>query len=280
VTFEAFREGLRASGYSEGRDIVIETRFTEGRNDRFPALIAELLESKVDVLLAGSPQGAIAAIKADTTTPIVIAGVSDPAGLAKSLGRPAGHITGTSLLTHYQGGKWVEMLKEATPEVTRVAVLLNPQHPSRDRWQQDIGEQARAMKVHVTIHDAHDLSTLEKALAAIEAGDAQGLIVTGDPAFVINRDKVIALAERRRLPAVYFSKLFADSGGLIAYGGSLEDSYRKSPAYIARILKGAKPGDLPIEPASIELVVNRKAAKAIGLTLPESLVLRADKVID
>ena len=280
VTFDAFREGLRAAGYTEGKDIVIETRFTEGRNDRFPALVAELLESKVDVLLAGSPPGAIAAIKADTTTPIVIAGVSDPMDLAKSLRRPAGHITGTSLGTDALGGKWIAMLKEASPGLTRTAILVNPNHPSRERWMRDMGEQARALKLEVAIHEASDAASLEKALAAIEASDAQGLVVTGDPAFVLNRDKVIATVERRRLPAVYFSKLFADSGGLLAYGGSLEDSYRRAPAYIDRILKGAKPSDLPVEPAGIELVVNQKAAKKLGIALPQSLVRRADKVIE
>ena len=279
-TFAAFKEGLRDAGYVEGKDVVVEARFTEGRMELFPAMVAELLASRVDVLVAGSPPGATAAIRAETTTPIVIAGVSDPAGLAKSLGRPAAHITGTSLPTESLGGQWLEMLTEIAPGTTRVAVLLNPSHPSRERWQRDIRASASARNVDVAFHEAGDAAGLERALAAVESGDAQGLVVTGDPVYLIHREKVIALAARRRLPAVYFSKIFADAGGLFAYGGSLEDSYRRAPAYIDRILKGAKPADLAIEAARLELVLNRKTAAALGITLPASLVARADKVIE
>ena len=280
ATFEAFHHGMRDAGYVEGRDFVLEARFTEGRQERFPALVDELLRSRVDVLLAGSPTGAIAALKADTTTPIVIAGVTDPHGLAKALGRPFDHVTGTSVASAEAGARWVEMLKQTSPGMNRVAVLANPAHRSRDRWVRDIREAAQGLGVAVDVHDAGDVAMLDAALTAIASSKAQGLIVTGEPVFLIERAKIITFAERRRMPAVYFSKLFADSGGLLAYGGSLEHSYRMSPRYIDRILKGAKPSELAVEDTRVELVVNKRAAGALGIAIPEELVRRADKVID
>jgi putative ABC transport system substrate-binding protein len=279
-TFEAFREELRRAGYVEGKDIVVAARFSQGEAERFPALVAELLESRVDVLVAGSPPGAIAAIKADTTIPIVIAGVSDPLGLARSFRRPSSHVTGSNLSTDAMGGKWVELLKEVSTGARRSAVLLNPAHPSAQRWLADLAASAKALEMQLEFHHARNASELEAAMAAIEGSAADALIVTGDPVFVIERSRIAALAQRKRLPAVYFSKLFVDSGGLAAYGGSLEDSYRRAGVYVDRILKGAKPAELPVEPTRIELVLSRKAAGAIGITLPESLVSRADKVID
>jgi putative ABC transport system substrate-binding protein len=279
-TFDAFRQGMRDAGYVEGRDFSLEARFTEGRQERFPAMVDELLRRGVEVLLAGSPTGAIAALKADTSTPIVIAGVTDPHGLAGALGRPSKHVTGTSVASREAGARWVEMLKQVCPGMTQAAVLANPAHRSRDRWVGDIREAALRLGVRIDVHDAGDSAGLEEALAAIAASDAQGLIVTGEPVFLVDRAKIIAFAERRRIPAVYFSKLFADSGGLLAYGGSLEDSYRMSSRYIDRILKGAKPSDLPVEDTRVELVVNKRSAQALGIALPEDLLRRADKVIE
>lgn len=279
-TFEAFRDGMREAGYVEGRDFVLDARFTEGRMERFPGMIDELLRGGVDVLVAGSPPGAVAALKVDTTTPIVIAGVTDPRGLARALGRPAGHVTGTSVASREIGGRWVEMLKQARPEISRIAVLANPAHPGRDRWLRDIQDAAHRLEVRVEVHDVGTASVLDGALAAIGASGVQGFIVTGDPVYLVDRAKIIAFAEMHRLPAVYFSKLFADSGGLLAYGGSLEDSYRMTPRYIDRILKGANPGDLPVEDTKIELVVNKRTARALAIAIPEDLVRRADKVID
>ena len=278
--FDAFREGLRAAGYVEGKDVLLEVRFSEGQAERFPALVAEVLESKVQVLVVGSPPGALAAIKADTTTPIVIAGISDPVGLAKGMGRPVDHITGTTIATQGLGGRWVELLREARPGVKRGAVLVNPDHPGAPGWRRDLQASARSLGVELALHETRNAAELDRALAAIEASDADGLIVTGDPVFVFSRDKLVAFAARRRLPAVYFSKFFTDSGGLVAFGGSIEDSYRKSGTYVDRILKGARPSDLPVEPTKLELLVNRKAENALGITLPETLLRRADKVID
>lgn len=279
-TLEAFRQGMRNEGYVEGKDFVLELRFTEGRQERFPALVDELLRLRVDVLLAGSPTGAIAALRADTTTPIVIAGVTDPHGLAKALGRPFDHVTGTSVAMREAGGPWVELLKQASPGLTRVAVLSNPAHRSRDRWLGDIRAAAQRLGVAIEVHEAVDSASLDATIAAITASGAQGLIVTGEPIFLIERAKLISLARDCLMPAVYFSKIFADSGGLLAYGGSLEDSYRMAPRYIARILKGAKPSELPVEDARVELVVNKRAASILGISIPEELVRRADKVIE
>lgn len=279
-TFEAFRQGLRDAGYVEGRDVALEARFTEGRMERFPTLVDELLRSGVDVLVAGSPPGATAALKADTTVPIVIAGITDPRGLAKAMGRPAGHVTGTSLATSEIGGSWVDLLRQVCPDIARIAVLANPAHAGRDRWLRDIRAAAQRLDVRIDVHDVGEASALDGALAAIASGGAQGLIVTGDPVFLIERAKLVAFAEKRQLPAAYFSKLFADSGGLIAYGGSLEDSYRMSARYVDRILKGANPSDLAVEDTRLELVVNKRAASALGIAIPEALARRADKVIE
>jgi putative ABC transport system substrate-binding protein len=279
-TFDAFREGLRAAGYVEGKDLILEARFSEGNAERFPALIQELLEAKVDVLVAGSPPGALAAINAQTTTPIVIAGISDPVGLAVSMGRPAGHITGTTIASQALGGQWIELLRESSPGLRHAAVLLNPKHPGAPVWRRDLQASARNLGVELAIHETQNAAELEQALAAIEATTTDGLVVTGDPVFLFAREKLVAFAARRRLPAVYFTKFFADSGGMIAYGGSLEDSYRKSGSYIDRILKGARPSELPVESTGVELIVSRKAASAIGITLPETLIRRANRVID
>jgi len=279
-TFDAFREGLRDAGYVEGRDVVIETRFSEGRAERFPALIAELIERKVDLLVAGSPPGVIAAIKADTSIPIVTAGFGDPAAMARTLGRPASHITGTTLPVKGIAGRWIEMLAQACPDIARVAVLTNPANPSRDTWLADLRQAAVPAGIKLDIHDVGDREALGKALAAIASGGAGGLIVTGDPVFLIERARIVTFAREGKLPAAYFSKLFADDGGLLSYGPSLEDSYRKAPRYVDRILKGAKPADLPMEPATVELVVNLRAAKQIGVAIPDAIVRRADKVIE
>lgn len=279
-TFDAFRQGMREAGLVEGRDYVLETRFTEGRPERFPTAIDELLKSGIDVLLAGSPPGAIAALRADTTTPIVIAGVTDPHGVARSVGRPHGHVTGTSVASREAGGRWVEMLKQVSPRMSRVAVLANPAHLGRARWASDIRSAADRLGVQVDVHDVADAAALDRALGALADGRAQGLIVTGDPIFLGNRAKIIAAAADCGLPAVYFSKIFADSGGLLAYGGSLEESYRMAPRYITRILAGARPGELPIEDTRVELVVNKRTAERLGIALPDELLRRADKVIE
>ena len=284
-TIQAFRQGLREVGYVAGKNVIIEARFAEGRLERLPELMADVLSLKVDVLVTGSELGAQAAKKATTTVPIVFAGVSDPLtrGLVASLARPGGNITGVTfgVAGSAFGGKWVELLKEAVPGISRVAVLSNSADPQTAPLLRQIQAAARTFNMKLDVVDAQSADDLERAFAAIGASGAQGIIVTNNPMFAANRAKLVQFAANKRLPAMYFFKLFPDAGGLMSYGGSLEESYRRAAAYVDKILKGAKPADLPIEqPTRLELVINLKAAKAIGLTIPRSLLGRADHVIE
>jgi len=283
--FDAFRQGLKELGYVEGRNIVVEARFAEGRVERFPALVAELIGLKVDVLLAGSPAGAVAAKKASTTVPIVFAGVGDPvaSGVVASLARPGGNITGVAAGAGGAafGGKWLELLKEALPGVSRVAVLANRSNPTNTPNLKGVEAAARDLKVKLDILDAGNAAELDRALAAIGASGAQAIIVTSDPFLLEKRAALVQFAASKRLPAMYFFKLFADAGGLMSYGASLEESYRRAATYVDKILKGAKPADLPVEqPMRFEFVINMKTARALGLGIPQSLLLRADHAIE
>jgi putative ABC transport system substrate-binding protein len=281
----AFRHALRELGYVEGRNVIVETRFAEGRGERLPELFAELLRSRVDVLVTGSVAGALAEKKATTTVPVVFAGVLDAfaAGIVTNLARRGGNITGATFGVGGAGiaGKWVELLKEAVPGISRVAVLFN----SADRQSADLLREphaaARTLQVRLDQFDAGDDAALQKALAAIGASGAQGVIVANAPFFATNRVTLVQSIARMRLPAMYFFNLFPDAGGLMSYGGNVEDSYRRAAAHVDKILKGANPGDLPIDQATrFELVVNMRAASALGLALPPSLLLRADRVIE
>jgi ABC-type uncharacterized transport system substrate-binding protein len=282
---DAFRQGLRTLGYVEGKNVVIEMRFAEGRQERLPELIAEVLRLKVDVLVVGSTLGVLAARKATTTVPIVFAGVFDPvaSGIVSNLARPGGNITGATVGVggSASSGKWLELLKEAAPGVSRVAVLWNSANPASAQSVREIQAAARTLNVKLDVLDAGNATDLDRALAAIGASSAQGIIVTNDPSFIPNRARLVQFAASKRLPAVYFFKVFADAGGLMSYGGSLEDSYRGATAQVDKILKGAKPADLPIEQSTrVELVMNLRVARALGLTIPRSLLLRADTVIE
>ncbi len=283
--FDAFRQGLRELGYVEGKNVIVEARFAEGRFERLPELVAELIGLKVDVLVAGSPVGAVAAKKASTSVPIVFAGVGDPvaSGLVASLARPRGNITGVAVGAGGAafGEKWVELLKEALPDVSQVAVLANRSNPTNTPNLKGVEAAAQTVKVKLDILDAGNATELDRALAAIEASRAQAIIVTSDPFLLDKRVALVQFAASKRLPAIYFFKLFADAGGLMSYGASLEESYRRAATYVDRILKGAKPADLPIEqPTRFELVINMKTARALGLKIPQSLLLRADHVIE
>lgn len=284
-TLHALRQGLRELGYVEGKNVILETRFAEGRTERFPELVAETIRLKVDVLVVGSVQGVLAAKRVTTTVPIVFAGLIDPVapGIVASLSHPGGNITGVTMGIGGSGfaGKWVELLKEAVPDVSHIAVLSNSASSIGTEQVRDIQAAARTLNVRVDVLDAGNAMKLDRAFATIGASGAQGFIVTNDPIFAANRVKLVQFAARKRLPAVYFFKLFADAGGLMAYGGSVEDSYRRAATYVDKILKGAKPADLPIEqPTRFELVINLRAAKALGLTIPQRLLLRADHVIE
>jgi putative ABC transport system substrate-binding protein len=284
-SLDIFKQALRELGYVEGRNLIVEARFAEGRSERLPKLVAETLAGRVDVLVVGSTPTALAAKRATTTVPIVFASLFDPvgAGVVASLARPGGNITGASIGVGGSGlgGKWVELLKEAVPRLSHVAALANPANPAGAASVRELEAAARTLNLKLDVHDAANTGNLDRALASIGAGGAQALIVTNDPFFTVNRDKLVEFAARRRLPAVYFFRLFAESGGLMVYGASLEESYRSAANYVDRILRGAKPGDLPVEqPTRFELIVNLRTARTLGLTIPPSLLLRADHVIE
>ena len=284
-TVRAFRQGLRELGYVEGKNVIVEARYAEGHPEIFPELFAHFIKRKVDVIVTGSSQGALAAKKATSTVPVVFAGILDPvaSGIVTSLARPGGNITGATFGAGGSviSGKWLELLKEAVPGLTHAAVLFNSVDPASAEYRREVQAAAGTLKVKIDQFDAGNAAALEKAFAAIGASGAQGLIVTGSAYFGGNRARLVRFAAERRLPAIYFFSLFPEDGGLMSYGGSAEDSYRRAASYVDRILKGAKPGDLPIDQATkYELVVNLKTAKALGISIPRSLLGRADRVIE
>jgi putative ABC transport system substrate-binding protein len=280
---DAFRQGLRDLGYVEGETIALEVRWAEGLAERFPDLIAELMRLKIDVLVVAAAAGALAAKQARLTTPVVFAAVTDPVGwgIIDSLARPGGNLTGTALaLGERFAGKWVELLKEAGPTITQVAVLRNPTHPVAEVFLRETQAAAQALGVRLQLFEARDHRQLEHALAKIEQEDVEALLVTPDPLFGAHRKRIVEVAARRRWPAIFYNKLFVEDGGLMAYGPNFTESFRRAAYYVDRILKGAKPADLPAEqPTKFELVINLKTAKALGLTIPPMLLYQADEVI-
>jgi putative ABC transport system substrate-binding protein len=272
-------------GYVEPKNLIIEARFAENRTARLPELVAEVLRLKVDVLLAASTPGALAAKKATTSVPIVFAGVLDPvgSGIVPSLARPGGNATGVTVGIGGEGftGKCLELLRSAVPGLSNVAVLVNPSYPLTTQFRREIQAAARDLNMTFDIRRAMNASELERALAAIGTSGAQGVFVAPDPFLTANGARIARFATERRLPAFHFSKLFAEAGGLMSYGGTLAESYRRAATYVDKILKGANPADLPVEqPTKFELVVNLRAAKALGLTMPQALLLQADYVIE
>jgi putative ABC transport system substrate-binding protein len=285
MQLRAFRQGLRELGYVEGKNVIIETRFAEGRNERLPELVAELLRRRIDVLLAGSTPGALAAKKTTTTVPIVFAGVLDPVGggVVSSLARPGGNITGVTVGVGGEGftGKCLALLREAAPGLSNIAVLLNPSHPLSPQFRRELQGIAKELKIKFDMREAANANELERALSAIGASKAQGVFVAPDPFLTASSARIARGASDSRLPALHFSKSFAEAGGLMSYGATLDESYRRAAAHVDKILKGMKPADLPVEqPTKFELVINLKTAKALGLTIPPSLLQRADQVIE
>jgi putative ABC transport system substrate-binding protein len=280
----AFQQGLRELGYVEGQNVIVEQRSTQGRSDRFPELVAEVIRLNVDVLVVSGIFGVRAAQKATTSIPIVFLGVGDPvgSGIVASLAHPGGNITGTSIaLGEGFAGKWVQLLKEAAPNVSHVAVLWNSANPTAKMYAKEVEVAAQAVRVTFDLVDVRNPRELDGALAAIAASRARGLIVTGDPLFFSNRAKLLQFASTRQLPAIYFFRDFVDDGGLMAYGPSLADSFRRAATYVDKILRGARPADLPVEqPTKFELIINVRTAKTLGLTIPSSVLARADEVIE
>jgi putative ABC transport system substrate-binding protein len=279
----AFLQGLRELGYVEGRNIQLELRFAEGRPERLPELVGELVRLKVDVLVVGATIGAREARKATTTIPIVFAGASDPVagGIVASLARPGGNVTGFSLaIGDGFAAKWLELLKEAAPGISHFAALWSSSNAAAANYVKELEAAARRSNVMLDAHQAANLVELEDALAAIGRSVARGLIVMSSPFAVSQQDRLIRFAADRRLPAIYFAEEFATAGGLMSYGPSFRDAYRRAASYVDKILKGAKPGDLPVQqPTTFKLVINLRTAKALNMTIPQSLLLRADEVI-
>jgi putative tryptophan/tyrosine transport system substrate-binding protein len=280
---KAFREGLRELGYVEGQNIAIEHRAPDWKYERLPGLAAELVRLKVDVIVAASPAATEAAKHATRTIPIVFTVSGDPVaeGFVLSLARPGGNLTGLATISPELVGKQLEMLKAVAPKISRVAVLQNPDQPSHALAVQQAGEQARALGLQLQVLKARTPSEIEAAFAAMTAQRAGGLLVLRDAVFRAQRSLIVALAARSRLPAVYGLREEAEAGGLMAYGASVPQLFRRAATYVDKILKGAKPADLPVEqPTKFELVINLKTAKALGLTVPLSLLAQTDQVIE
>jgi putative ABC transport system substrate-binding protein len=285
-TSKAFLQGLRDLGYIEGRNVVIEYRDAEGKLDRLPALAAELVALKVDVILAVSTPQALIAKQATKTIPIVFASAADPvtSGLVTSLARPGGNVTGLSFLAPELVGKRLEQLKQAVPGVTRVAVLWQPGGYG-ERTEQDMLKEAevaaRALGVRLQFVEARGPEDFDRAFSDMTRARADALTVQSTTMLFVERRRLVDLAAKNRLPAVYTSRDYADAGGLMSYGPNLADLFRRAATYVDRILKGAKPGDLPVEqPTKFELVINLKTAKALGLKISQSVLQRADQVIE
>ena len=281
--FEAFRQGLRELGYVEGQNIAIESRWAEGKYDRYPALAADLVRLKVDVIVAVGGRASEVAKHATRTIPIVMSVVIDPlgSGLVASLARPGGNVTGISLMTPDLVGKQLEVLKEVVPKVSRVALLWNPDNPGSAAQLREAEAAARALGVRLQILAARDPQEIDSAFAAMTRGRAAALVVLADAILLNQRRQIAELAAERRLPAVYGPSEHAEAGGLMAYSANLLDLERRAATYVDKILKGTKPADLPVEqPTKFELVINRRTAKAIELTISPSLLQRADRIID
>jgi putative ABC transport system substrate-binding protein len=270
-------------GYVEGQNIAIESRWAEGKDDRFPALAADLVRSKVDVIVAQSGAATQAAQQATRTIPIVMSVVIDPlgTGLVPSLARPGGNVTGLTIMASDLVGKQLELLKEVVPKVSRVALLWNPANPGSAPQLREAEASARVLGVRLQTLEAQVPQEIDSAFAAMTRERAGALLILPDVIFLSQRGQMAELATKRRLPAVYGVREYAEAGGLMAYGANYIDLVRRAATFVDKILKGAKPGDLPVEqPTKFELVINLRAAKAIGLTIPPSLLQRADQIID
>ena len=281
---KALQEGLRGLGYVEGRNIVLEYRFADGKADRLPDLVAELIRLKVDVIVAGfGTLPALAAKKATSAIPIVFSFVSDPvgSGVVTNLARPGGNVTGLSTVAAGLAGKRLELLKEILPKLSRVAVLLNPATPAATLALSETKDAAEKLAVQLHPLEVRTAQNIEAGFAAASQRHAEALITVTDPFTIAHRARIVELADRSRLPAMYGMRDFVEAGGLVSYGANYDEPSRRAAVYVDKILKGAKPADLPVEqPTAFELVINLKTAKALGITFPPSILLRADRVIE
>ncbi len=279
----AFNQGLQEAGYVEGRNLAIEYRWAEGQYGRLPALAADLVRRPVVLIAAisGTPAG-LAAKAATTTIPIVFAVGSDPIaeGLVNSLSRPSGNVTGVTFFTAQMGAKRLELLRELVPEATTIALLMNLSNPASASERKRVQSAAQVIGQSTEVFDARIEDDIDRVFAAVVQQRIGAVLVSADPFFLDQRHKLIALAAAHAVPAIYADREYAEAAGLLSYGASRADAYRNAGVYVGRILRGEKPSKLPIiQPTTFELVINLKTAKALGLTIPQSLLLRADEVI-
>jgi putative ABC transport system substrate-binding protein len=279
---EAFRERLRELGWVEGRNLVVEYRWSEGKSERLPEFAAEFVRLGVDVIVAVNTTAAVAAKQATRSIPIVVLAVTDPVsdGLVSSLARPGGNVTGLSIMSPEIIAKNLSLLREVIPTTTEVAAIVNPVTASAPRMVKDLEAAARSLGLKLQLLEARSPGDFDEVFAAISPR-AGGLFILGDGMFYMYRRELAQLALKRRLPAVYMVRQHVEAGGLMSYQTSFADLWRRAAVYVDKILRGAKPGDLPIEqPTTFELVINLKTAKALGLTIPQALLIRADALIE
>jgi putative ABC transport system substrate-binding protein len=279
----AFKDGLRTLGYVDGQNVAFEYRWAQGQADRLPDLAAELVRLKVNVIVSGNTPGVVAAKKATATIPIVFIGAEPQSvGVGSSLAKPGGNVTGVSLLAGPEiGGKYLDLLKETVPRVSRVALLRNSDHPGHPPVVKAVEEAARSSKLTLQVLNARTPDEIDTAFAAMSRARAEALVVLGDANFFTHRSRLAELAEKNRLPAIYGMTEHTEVGGLMAYAASFEGAARRAATHVDLIVKGARPGDLPVErPTRFELIINARTAKALGLVLPATLLARADRVIE
>jgi putative ABC transport system substrate-binding protein len=278
---EAFKHGLRERGYTEGKNILLEYRYAEGNNDRLPQLAAELVRGKVDVIVTTASVSAVAARRATKTIPIVMTtGNPLESGLAASLAKPGGNVTGLTVLSADLSGKRVELLTETFPKTTRIAALQSPQDFEAGAGYKETQEAAKAFSLRLHPVEVQSANDFEPAFAQMNKAGETALLVILSPMITFNSRRIVELALKYRLPGMYPTKQFAEEGGLMSYGPLIGDLYRRAATYVDKILKGAKSGELPVEqPTKFELVINLKTANQIGVTIPPSVLARADRVI-
>src|SRR5437773_895376 len=279
---EAFRQGLRELGYVEGKNIVIEQRYAEGKFDRLPALAAELVRLKVDIIVTAGPQATRPAKQATSAIPIVMAQDPDPVGngFVASLARPGGNITGLATFAPELSGKQLELLKETVPKLSRVAVFGTSTNPGNAQNLREVELAAKAFGVKLQYLDVLSPKEIESEIRAASKGPTDAILLLPGPVLNLQRAQIASLAVKSRLPAIYPQTEYMEAGGLMYYGANTPDLFRRAATFVDKILKGAKPADLPVEqPTKFELVINLKAAKQIGLTIPPNVLVRADRVI-
>ena len=279
----AYRRGLAESGYVEGRNFVLEEHWVSGNYDRLPAMALDLVTRKMDLIMAGGLPAALAAKAATSTIPIVFVMGADPVklGVVASLNRPGGNLTGVSQLFGSLGAKRLELLEELAPKAALIGILSNRKNPNAELHLKEIQAAAMAIKKNIRVVNAGSAGDIDVAFADLVRMRAASLLVADDPLFNVRRQQIVALADKHRIPAMHYAREFVDAGGLLSYGSSNADNYRLAGTYSGQILKGTKPADLPVlQPTRFELVINLKTARALRLTIPRSLLARADEVIE